>query len=220
MHCATGEEGGSCGGDNCFDAFGLDVALNADWTTVQVPFSAVVQEGWGQSKTFDPKAILGLAFEDLNTGSWDFSIDDLSFYGANKLLVSRVEAADFPGGPRPAWTYGHDAVGRLQTITDPVGRVVTYGYDARNRLTSVTYADGSTETVTYGSGIDANLVTGRTDRNGNRHPFAITWATRDDVSGGILVRGVGLNSELIRGTMENTDVYRVMYRTVFGRSPD
>jgi alkaline phosphatase len=58
------------------------------------------------------------------------------------------------------------------------------------------------------------------DRNGNRHPFAITWATRDDVSGGILVRGVGLNSELIRGTMENIDVYRVMYRTVFGQMPE
>lgn len=58
------------------------------------------------------------------------------------------------------------------------------------------------------------------DRNGRRHPFAIAWATRDDVSGGILVRGIGLNSELIRGTMENTDIYRVMYRTLFGRSPD
>lgn len=58
------------------------------------------------------------------------------------------------------------------------------------------------------------------DRNGRRHPFAITWATDDDVAGGILVRGVGLNSEMIRGTMENTDIYRLMYRTLFGRSAD
>ncbi|MCC7273099.1 MAG: alkaline phosphatase, partial [Alphaproteobacteria bacterium] len=54
-------------------------------------------------------------------------------------------------------------------------------------------------------------------RNGRRHRFAITWASSDDVSGAILVRGVGLNSHLIRGTMENTDIFRLMYRTLFGQ---
>jgi alkaline phosphatase len=54
------------------------------------------------------------------------------------------------------------------------------------------------------------------DRNGQQHPFAVSWATLSDVSGGILVRGVGLNSELITGTMDNVDVYRIMYRTMFG----
>ena len=54
------------------------------------------------------------------------------------------------------------------------------------------------------------------DRNGVRHPFAISWSTLTDVSGGILVRGVGLNSEFITGTMDNVDVYRIMYRTLFG----
>jgi alkaline phosphatase len=57
------------------------------------------------------------------------------------------------------------------------------------------------------------------DRNGVRHPFAISWSTLTDVSGGILVRGVGLNANLISeaGTMDNVDVYRLMYRTLFGR---
>lgn len=54
------------------------------------------------------------------------------------------------------------------------------------------------------------------DRNGVRHPFAISWSTLTDVSGGILVRGVGLNSEFITGAMDNVDVYRIMYRTMFG----
>lgn len=54
------------------------------------------------------------------------------------------------------------------------------------------------------------------DRNGQRHPFAVSWSTLTDVSGGILVRGVGLNSDQIRGTMDNVDVYRIMYRTMFG----
>ena len=57
------------------------------------------------------------------------------------------------------------------------------------------------------------------DRNGVRHPFAIAWSTLTDVSGGILVRGVGRNAEQISqaGTMDNVDVYRLMYRTLFGR---
>jgi len=57
------------------------------------------------------------------------------------------------------------------------------------------------------------------DRRGVRHPFAIAWSTLTDVSGGILVRGVGRHAELISqaGTMDNVDIYRVMYRTLFDR---
>jgi alkaline phosphatase len=59
------------------------------------------------------------------------------------------------------------------------------------------------------------------DREGRRHPFAIAWATADDVSGAILVRGIGRNAELITaaGLMDNVGVYRLMYRTLFGREP-
>lgn len=53
------------------------------------------------------------------------------------------------------------------------------------------------------------------DRNGQRHPFAIAWATLSDVNGGILVRGVGMNAEQITGVMDNVDIYRLMYRTLF-----
>ncbi len=54
------------------------------------------------------------------------------------------------------------------------------------------------------------------DRFGQRLPFAVVWAARDDVSGGILVRGEGLNSHLIRGNMDNVDITRVMRLTLFG----
>jgi len=76
-----------------------------------------------------------------------------------------------------------------------------------------------------GAPLDGQHGTGTTawlsapDRNGVRHPFAIAWATLTDVSGGILVRGVGRNAEQITSavTMDNVDVYRLMYRTLFGR---
>ena len=56
------------------------------------------------------------------------------------------------------------------------------------------------------------------DRNGKIWPFAITWSSHIDVAGGILVRGEGLNADRIRGTMDNTDIYKVMYLTLFGRA--
>jgi alkaline phosphatase len=57
------------------------------------------------------------------------------------------------------------------------------------------------------------------DRAGNRWPFAIAWATLRDASGGILVRAAGMNADLVSGTLDSTDVYAVMYRTLFGRPP-
>lgn len=57
------------------------------------------------------------------------------------------------------------------------------------------------------------------DRNGNRHPFAVTWATPHDMPGGTLVRAKGLNAERVSelGVVDSTDIYRIMYYTLFGR---
>jgi alkaline phosphatase len=54
------------------------------------------------------------------------------------------------------------------------------------------------------------------DRAGRRLPFAIAWASSDDVAGGVLVRAAGLNSHRVRGSMDNTDLPRLMRLTLFG----
>lgn len=54
------------------------------------------------------------------------------------------------------------------------------------------------------------------DAEGVSHPFGIAWVGYNDVSGGILVRTAGLNHDLIQPLMDNTDVYKLMYRTLFG----
>ena len=56
------------------------------------------------------------------------------------------------------------------------------------------------------------------DRTGQRLPFAVTWAARDDVSGGVVVRAEGLNAEHVRGSFDNTDVARIIRLTLFGTS--
>lgn len=57
------------------------------------------------------------------------------------------------------------------------------------------------------------------DRAGRSLPFMVVWASRNDVSGGVLVRADGLNSHRVRGTVDNTAIAELIRLTLFG-SPD
>jgi len=54
------------------------------------------------------------------------------------------------------------------------------------------------------------------DRLGNRWPFGIAWASFDDNLGGVVARAHGLNAELLPVKADNTDIYRILYATLFG----
>ncbi len=56
------------------------------------------------------------------------------------------------------------------------------------------------------------------DRNGQRHGFGVAYAAYGDVAGGIVARAAGLNSDRLTPTVDNTDIYRLMYLTLFGRT--
>ncbi|MGH8105359.1 MAG: alkaline phosphatase, partial [Arenimonas sp.] len=58
------------------------------------------------------------------------------------------------------------------------------------------------------------------DARGLRLPFVVTWASTSDSSGGTVARGVGPGAELIRGTVDSTDIYRALYLGLFGKKPD
>jgi alkaline phosphatase len=60
------------------------------------------------------------------------------------------------------------------------------------------------------------FLTGK-DKNGNRFPFAVAWSTSDDVYGSVIAKAEGLNAELMTGKTDNTDIYRIMYATLFGK---
>ncbi len=55
------------------------------------------------------------------------------------------------------------------------------------------------------------------DKEGKVFPFVIAWSTTDDVCGSVLVRASGLNSEYVKGSVDNTDIYKFMYLTLFGK---
>ena len=56
------------------------------------------------------------------------------------------------------------------------------------------------------------------DRNGRRLPFGVVWASQDDVSGGVLVRAEGLNSHLVHGSFDNTEIAKLIRTTLFGNA--
>lgn len=56
------------------------------------------------------------------------------------------------------------------------------------------------------------------DRAGRSLPFAVVWAAREDVSGGVLVRAEGPGSHLVRGSMDNTEIAALIRETLFGRA--
>ena len=55
------------------------------------------------------------------------------------------------------------------------------------------------------------------DKYGNQFQFAVAWSTNDDVYGSVVARAEGLNSELMKGKIDNTEIYRIMYATLFGK---
>jgi alkaline phosphatase len=55
------------------------------------------------------------------------------------------------------------------------------------------------------------------DRTGFQHHFAVAWSCFDDVGGGIIARAHGLNAERLPLHVDNTDIYRMMYLTLFGK---
>ena len=54
------------------------------------------------------------------------------------------------------------------------------------------------------------------DKQGNNHPFAIAWGGSDDFTGSIIAKSHGLNADKLPSNVDNTDIYRLMYLTLFG----
>lgn len=57
------------------------------------------------------------------------------------------------------------------------------------------------------------------DREGRRFPFAIAWAGGSDMAAGVVVKAHGRHANRLPANVSNTDLYHMMYQTLFGRAP-
>jgi len=55
------------------------------------------------------------------------------------------------------------------------------------------------------------------DKFGNTFPFSVVWSSYGDVCGSVVAKAEGLNADLMKGKIDNTDIYRIMYATLFGK---
>lgn len=162
------------------------------------------------------------------------------------LLISEVESTDnLPNnanaiGTLRALKAADDAIGVFRDfITDNPNTLLIVAADSdaggmqvlspaplsgRNVATST----GNPTGIGFNLGFPLDGIEGQNtapfiaapDALGTAMDFAIGWVGTNDVAGGILSRGAGLNAELLRtefgARFDNTDVYRLMYVTLFG----
>jgi alkaline phosphatase len=69
-------------------------------------------------------------------------------------------------------------------------------------------------------GDSSEVFWSKPDKDGNIFPFRINWSTNSDVSGGLVSRANGLNANMLNANFDNTDIYRIMYKTLFGIDPE
>jgi alkaline phosphatase len=67
-------------------------------------------------------------------------------------------------------------------------------------------------------GTESKVFVSAPDANGEVHPFGISWTTYGDVGSGVMARAHGLNAaEMLPASgIKNTDIYKVLYMTLFG----
>ncbi|MEL6776103.1 MAG: alkaline phosphatase [Cyanobacteria bacterium J06597_16] len=98
--------------------------------------------------------------------------------------------------------------------------LAAFGDEADGVLVQVDDQDGSNDLPGFSTDVFEPFTTGAPDADGDVFDFGVAWATRSDVNGGIVSKSYGLNAELLPATTDNTDIYRVMYQTLFGTAPE
>ena len=166
----------------------------------------------------------------------DFALKFFSDKGQFFLVVEEEGTDNF--GNR------NNANGKLSALDradDAIGFVIDFINDNPN-TTLVTAADseaGGLEIAGYeidnldannplpsndknGAPLDGIKGTGtlpfisKPDKYGRTFAFGIAWSAFGDLTGSVVARTHGLNADRMHGKVDNTDIYRIMYLTLFG----
>jgi alkaline phosphatase len=167
----------------------------------------------------------------------DFALKFFSSKGQFFLVVEEEGTDNFgnrnnANGKLSALDRADDAIGivinfikdnpktTLVTAADSeAGGLEVSGYEIDNLDVNIPLS----ETDKNGAPIDGIKGTGtlpfisKPDKSGNTFPFGITWSSYGDLTGAVIARAHGLNANKMKGKIDNTDIYRIMYLTLFGK---
>ena len=130
-------------------------------------------------------------------------------------------------------TAADSDAGGLEVDDTPIGEG-TFGltepasdFTIRTQAETQAFGDGADGTLVELDDVDGSnngnfepFVTGAPDADGDVFDFGVAWASLTDVNGGIVSKAYGLNSDELPATADNTDMYRLMYETLFGVAPE
>lgn len=168
----------------------------------------------------DAKGIFVVAEEEGTDNFGNRSNASGSFEAGKRADNALGVFADFvEENPNTLLITAADSGAGAKTILGPNPALVAHLQSIIPDLPFNTGADGEWVLMPL-DGVDGagtELFQAASDKEGNRWPFAVAWINTDG-SGHVVARAMGLNAELVTelGVVDNTDVYRIMYYTMFG----
>lgn len=168
-------------------------------------------------------------------------------FGNNNNAVGTIEAAlradeaigvalDFVDNTDPntlVLTAADSDAGGLEVLDVPLGFFgefpEEFNFESTLRVQSdqVSFGSSADGTPVEMDDVDGSnngnyepFLTGAPDADGDIFDFGVAWASLTDVNGGIVSKAYGLNADELPATSDNTDMYRLMYETLFGVSAE
>lgn len=130
-------------------------------------------------------------------------------------VLEALRRADEALGTALAFVESHPDTLLLTTADSAAGAMDVLGFPAKPSLLEKASRGVDPNGAPYGLDENGQLFLSRPDRSGKSHPFAITWGTLSDTSGGILVRAAGLGAKRVRGTCDNSDISGFLRNALF-----
>ncbi len=185
-------------------AVALEVLARNPKSTTKGKFLVVEEEG---TDNFGNNANARGSFEAGKRSDIAFGVFlDFLEKNPNTLLITTADSS--AGGKH---ILGNDARGMKRYIQDGLVTKadINSGYDGKYVTAPVDGIDGA----------NTPPFIAAADKAGKQLPFVVTWASRRDVSGGVLVRAKGMNANKVTelGVVDSTDIYRIMYYSLFNK---
>jgi alkaline phosphatase len=152
----------------------------------------------------------------------DETMDNLADYLNTQAVIAALSAADNAIGFFLDYVKAHPNTLLLTTADASSGGFALYGrlpgpdrMSVGAKLPERDPGTGAPLDGAKGTGSEPYLAA--PDRKGERLPFAAAWVSKTDVAGNLMVRAAGHRADLVRGSLDNTGVYRVLYAALFGK---
>lgn len=154
-------------------------------------------------------AAIGVARDYVNTKDPNTLVITAADSDAGGLQIFQFEPYT-----RPSGNFTNDPV-----LADSEPRVPFINVNPTTTNNTPNYLDGSNGS-TASSEFPWKPFTSLDSVDGPMGNFAIGWAGTPDFPGSIVAKTYGLNADLLPSTLDNTEIYDIMYKTLFGIAPE